>query len=144
MTAFKTLTSRSFLRSVWADKKHQLKNSCFGTDRTTFRYFERYLENQISEIQQRLELGVKPNGLLAIPKEKPAGGYRVICVPTFADRLIQFGLLRLLAPSLGRMGLDNPISFGLAPGVERSVLGARKRACELRISKPWVYKVFIR
>ena len=38
------------------------------------------------------------------------------------------------------MGVDNPVAFGLAPGPERSVLGARKFACSARNERPWVYK----
>jgi hypothetical protein len=38
------------------------------------------------------------------------------------------------------MGVDNSVAFGLAPGSERSVLGARKFACRARNERPWVYK----
>lgn len=41
------------------------------------------------------------------------------------------------------MKLDNAVSYGIAPGPERSVLGARKFACKARDERPWVYKADI-
>lgn len=121
--------------------------SCFGADRVSGVVFERTLHKQLREIQYRLGIGsrnganFKPHGLLAIAKPKENGsGNRIICVPTVADRLLQFSILNQLRPKLGAMGLDNPVAFGLAPGLDRSVLGARKFACSARNERPWVYK----
>lgn len=143
MNSLSTLSSTKFLLAVWNEKKKQLRRSCFGIDRISSSTFERQLNENLKFIQSRLSQNFKPMGLLAIPKEKDSGGLRVICVPTYSDRLIQFGLLKLLKPNLQRMGLDNSVSFGLAPTRERSVLGARHKACALRETRPWVYKADI-
>ena len=143
MNALKSVSSPKMLTAVWHEQKRKLKGSCFGVDRLSSRAFESELFQRIKEIEKRLSGSFEPMGLLAIPKEKPTGGHRVICVPTFSDRLIQFSVLRVLKPRLQRMGLDNSVSFGLAPGLDRSVLGARKQACKFREARPWVYKADI-
>ncbi|MBA4758699.1 reverse transcriptase domain-containing protein [Sphingosinicella sp.] len=106
--------------------------------------FERALDRQLRELRFRVTSGFKPHGLLAFAKPKENGsGNRIICVPTIADRLLQFSILNQLRPRLLAMGMDNPVAFGLAPGSERSVLGARKFACKARNEYPWVYKADI-
>ncbi len=102
--------------------------------------FERNLERELRELRHRAAKDFRPHGLLALLKPKPLGGSRVICVPTFADRLLQFSLLDLLRPKFGGMGLENRVSYGLAPGTDRSVVGARRFACTSRAELPWVYK----
>lgn len=60
-----------------------------------------------------------------------------------SDRLIQFALLRTLKDKLRPMGLDNPVSFGIAEGAARGVQGARRFACNARDEHPYVYKTDI-
>ncbi|MBT2186579.1 reverse transcriptase/maturase family protein [Sphingobium nicotianae] len=84
-----------------------------------------------------------PKGLLAIAKPKPGGGNRIICVPTIADRVLQFALLAEFRESLEKRGLLNPVSFGLIRGANRTVKDARTRALALRTSHGWVYKADI-
>lgn len=140
MNALHTATSTGRIRHAWKSKKAKLLRSCFGVDRVTAGDFERNLDREVRELRHRVETGFKPHGLLAILKPKPAGGSRVICVPTFADRLLQFSLLDQLRPKFASMGVENAVSYGLAPGEANSVVGARKFACAARAKQPWVYK----
>lgn len=134
-------TTSPALRAVWKAERARLTKSCFGPDRISGATFERTLDQQLRELRHRVASGFKPHGLLALAKPKENGtGNRIICVPTVADRLLQFSILKELRPRLRAMRLDNPVAFGLAPGPERSVLGARKFACGARNERPWVYK----
>lgn len=110
----------------------------------TGRSFEKGAPGKISALSGRLRANYSPSGLLAIPKPKDGGnGYRVICVPTVADRLVQFSILAQLKPRLKSAGLDNSVSYGLAPGKAKSVIGARNFACKARVERGWVYKTDI-
>ncbi len=143
MNAFQKSISLQALHRVWKERRAHLRKSCFGIDRISASDFERRLSSELREVQHRVTAGFTPHGLLAILKPKPNGGFRVICVPTFADRLLQFSILEQIRPRLRSMGLDNAVSYGLAPGSDRSVLGARKFACAARADRPWVYKTDI-
>lgn len=141
MNGLETCTSIAALRAVWKAERSRLIKSCFGPDRVSGAAFERTLDRQLRELRHRVSSGFKPNGLLAFAKPRENGnGNRIVCVPSVADRLLQFSILNQLRPRLRAMGLDNPVAFGLAPGSERSVLGARKFACSARNERPWVYK----
>lgn len=140
MNAFETATSTHCLRHAWKSRQVKLRRTCFGLDRVAAGDFERNLDRELRELRHRVGAGFRPHGLLALLKPKPNGGSRVICVPTFADRLLQFSLLDQLRPRFRTMGIENPVSYGLAPGSERSVIGARKFACTAREQLPWVYK----
>ena len=143
MSAFEAATSTAALRAVWKRERGRLRRSCFGVDRVTGTTFEDTLDRQFRELRRRLKSGFRGRGLLALAKPKDSGGYRIICVPTIADRLIQFSLLEQLRPHLKTMGLDNSISYGVARGRDRSVLEARKFACRARDEREWVYKTDI-
>lgn len=131
------------LLEIWNAKQGRLHRSCAGVDRLTGPKFKANLKPNLSALSAQMREGYTPSGLLAIIKPKDTGGERVICVPTIADRLVQFSLLEQIRPRLKRVGLDNPVSFGLAPGKARSVIGARDFACRARRERPWVYKTDI-
>lgn len=143
MSALEEATSIATLRAVWQRERTRLRQSCFGVDRVTGIAFENNLDRQLRELRHRLKSGFRSRGLLALAKPKDSGGFRIICVPTIADRLVQFSLLDHLRPHLKAMGLDNSISYGVAKGRDRSVLGARKFACSARADREWVYKTDI-
>lgn len=141
VSGFERCTSLAALKAAWKAERHRLTTSCFGPDRMSGKSFERTLDRQLRELRYKIKSGYKPDGLLALAKPKENGtGNRIICVPTVADRLLQFTILNELRPRLKAMGLDNPVAFGLAKGSDRSVLGARKFACSARNERPWVYK----
>jgi RNA-directed DNA polymerase len=141
--ALSSASQFSHLLEIWRLKQSRLVRSCSGVDRVTGERFKASLNSNLSTISSRMREGYSPSGLLAIVKPKGTGGERVICVPTIADRIVQFSLLEHFRPRLKRVGLDNPISFGLAPGKARSVIGARDFACKARAERPWVYKTDI-
>jgi RNA-directed DNA polymerase len=66
--------------------------------------------------------------------------FRVICVPTVQDRIIQRSLLNFLEKRYGAR-LANDISYGFVRG--RTVEDAVKKACALRKAHPWVLKTDI-
>lgn len=141
--ALESATQPKALGAVWKSERTRLLKSCFGVNRVSGRAFEQSLGRELREISHRSSREFRPDGLLAIAKPKTAGGNRIICVPTIADRLLQFSLLNQLRPRLKAMKLDNAVSYGIAPGVQRSVLDARKFACRARQEHPWVYKADI-
>ena len=136
-------TGAAELNRVWKAERHRLRRSCFGVNRVTGKSFEGSLARELREIQHRTSGQFRPDGLLALAKPKATGGNRIICVPTIADRLVQFSLLDQLRPRLKAMKLDNSVSYGIAPRVQRSVVDARKFACGARQEHPWVYKADI-
>lgn len=141
--AFQIVSSTESLLAAWRDKRSRLISSCFGVDRLTGRAFDKGAPGRIAALSDRIRIGYKPSGLLAIPKPKDGGGFRVICVPTVADRLVQFSILNQLRPRLKSAGLDNSVSYGLAPTKSKSVIGARNFACAARVERGWVYKTDI-
>lgn len=141
--AFQSVSSVESLLAIWKAKRRRLISSCFGVDRVTGKTFDKGAFGRIAALSDKLSADFKPAGLLAIPKPKEGGGYRVICVPTVLDRLVQFSILEQLRPRLKRAGLDNVVSFGLAPSKARSVIGARNFACAARSERGWVYKTDI-
>lgn len=147
MNAFERSVTAESLSAIWVGKLKKLRRSCFGVDRVSADKFEANRNREIRAIRSRLsgeEAPFKSHGLLALAKKKPdSEKYRIICVPTMSDRLIQFALLRTLKEKLRPMGLDNPVSYGIAEGAARGVKGARTFACEARDAHPYVYKTDI-
>jgi hypothetical protein len=140
---FERATSFAELQSVFKQERGRLRRSCFGVDRVSGQAFANDLQSHIRRLRERIERGFVPDGLLAIPKLKLSGGHRIICVPTVADRVLQFSLLGELRPRLKAMKLDNQVSYGIAPGQHRSVEAARDFACGTRQRHRWVYKADI-
>lgn len=70
---------------------------------------------------------------------KPDGKYRVICVPSVADRVVQRAILRAIGKKQAWM--QNAVSYGFVAdgGVER----AASKAVQYRKTKPWVFKTDI-
>jgi RNA-directed DNA polymerase len=134
---------RSNLDLAWQFHRRQLLRSCFGVDRQTGTEFRERFDYEIYRLRQRAFGAFKPSGLLAIAKPKPTGRYRILCVPTIADRFLQFSVLAELRPKLEKRGLLNGISYGLVRGAKKGVREARQRALQLRTAYPWVYKADI-
>lgn len=141
--ALETSLTRSNLELAWRFHKRQLLRSCFGVDRQTGREFRERFDYEVYRLRERAFGAFKPSGLLAIAKPKPTGGNRILCVPTIADRFLQFAVLAELRPKLEKRGLLNGISYGLVRGAKKGVREARERALHLRAKYPWVYKADI-
>jgi RNA-directed DNA polymerase len=72
--------------------------------------------------------------------KKPSGKFRVICVPTVRDRIVQRSLLHYLGTKYENK-IANQISFGFIP--KKGVSKAVEQACNLRKDSPWVFKTDI-
>lgn len=138
-----TALTRQNLEIVWRYEKRRLLRSSYGVDRQTGHDFQDQLHLEFKRLRDRTAGAFAPRGLLAIAKPKPNGGNRIICVPTIADRLLQFAVLAEFRGSLEKRGLLNPISYGLIRSANRTVRDARIRAISLRRARPWVYKADI-
>jgi len=88
----------------------------------------------------RSPAGYAFSALRAIPIPKDNGKYRIICVPTVRDRIVQRAVNFYLAKD-DKCGLANDVSYGFIPN--RSVKKAVARARDLRRDKNWVYKTDI-
>jgi retron-type reverse transcriptase len=133
--------SKVNLDIVWRYEKARLLKSCYGLDRKSGQDFQENLAFELFNLRQKVKGSFKPKGLLAIAQPKPDNkGNRIICVPTIADRLLQFALLNELRPSLAKRGLLNSVSYGLMRGSNRTVQDAREKGLQFRRTLPWVYK----
>ncbi len=71
---------------------------------------------------------------------KTSGKFRLICVPTVNDRIVQRATLNFLTAKYGAR-LANQISYGFIKG--RTVYDAAERACRLREKHGWAFKTDI-
>ena len=71
---------------------------------------------------------------------KPNGKFRLICVPTIEDRIVQRALLLVLNQYYHKK-FDNGISYGFIS--QKTVKDAALQACMLRKTHQWVYKTDI-
>jgi RNA-directed DNA polymerase len=85
----------------------------------------------------RSQGGYQYSMLRAVPIPKEHGKFRIICIPTVRDRIVQRSVNAYLAKG-DRCKLANEVSYGFIPN--RSVEKAVKRAAELRRDNKWVYK----
>lgn len=142
--ALQQIFAPSELNIVWDLERRRLKSSCFGIDRVSGAQFDAERAWRIPSLRsRRLASNFTPQPLLAIARPKPSGGFRIICIPTIEDRLIQFSILYRIKDSLKKRGLLNDVSYGLVAGAQRTVQDARKKASLLRDGANWVYKADI-
>jgi RNA-directed DNA polymerase len=142
-SALVSVSSYDSLSLAWEARKSRLLSSCFGADRVSGKNYQKTLKSNLRELSQRLNSDFQPDGLLAFPKPKDGGGFRIICVPTIRDRIVQESLLQQLRPRFKASKIDNEVSYGLASGKSRSLIGARNFACAARNEHQWVYKTDI-
>jgi len=147
MTAstFHRLTTLSNLRSTW-DKywplvRHQ---RTAGVDGITPLKFRRNSERYLELIYRDLRSGYSFLDLRGHPIPKTDGkSYRMICVPTVRDRIVQRVFTKHLTEKADALGIINEVSFGFIPtigGRKRGVQAARDRALDLRRTHRWAYK----
>ncbi len=124
--------------------------SARGVDGETAYKFKGRLQTNFQEIRQQLvEDTYKFNKLRAFPVEKKPGKYRIICIPTIRDRLVQRLILRTLTWDSKRgkerdcLQTQTKISYGVRKGKEQSVHGAIKAAIKYRNQYGWVIKTDI-
>ena len=135
------------LKAVWdASGDARGRRRAAGLDNVHAEDFARNLHDRFVEIRRELIDGqYKFSDLRAIAFRKPnSEKYRIICVPTVRDRLVQRVLVKhFLSKDVDRLGIKNSVSYGFIPGADRGVAGAVKDACKLRSRMPWAFKTDI-
>lgn len=130
----------SHLHEIWETRRQNLTRSCSGVDRISGEDFSKNLRYSLASTRERALKNYKPQGLLTVLTPKSAGGFRVICVPTISDRIVQFALQKEISPTLKEKGLLNEVSYGIVSKSNRTVQDARTAAIKMRSASPWVYK----
>lgn len=129
-TAWKAMYARTSVRS----------RSGFGIDRLSVAQFKETDLDRIPHLSKNIRNGAFSfNNLTAKLIPKSDGKYRVICIPTVKDRVVQ----RALTKTLYEYGytLENSVNHGFVKG--RSVKTAINKSIMLRNKYPWVFKVDI-
>lgn len=144
MSALDSIASKSALSAAWTDvvrrKRHSPSFSRIGLNGESLYSFERYLERNIADVSSRLRsksFGFSELEPTFVPKNSTE--YRLISIPTVADRVVQRAILNFLRPRNGWMA--NGISYGFVPDL--SVEDAITKALQLRDRKSWVFKTDI-
>jgi len=144
VSAFRRLVTDEALNRVWQGFwKKAAKQTSAGIDGVTPSAFQVDLQTNLRRLRRDLEGGYRFSDLRGNAIAKPDGSFRIICVPTVRDRLVQ----RLIASHLNshqdRLGIVNSVSFGFVrptAGQKRGVAAARDRAIQLRGKHNWAYK----
>ena len=144
-TALRRVSSRESLERAWGtllSRSTVRSRKSSGIDDETLTDFNRdppagcrRLSEQVRATGAYRFSSLRPH---LIPKS--GNKYRVICVPTVRDRIVQRAVSEFLATD-DRCGLANDVSFGFIPN--RSVKKAAQRARCLRCNQPWAYKTDI-
>ncbi|MEJ0018479.1 MAG: reverse transcriptase domain-containing protein [Acetobacteraceae bacterium] len=146
-TALDRLISVANLREVWKEYKPRAAGSAAGIDGVTPRQFDDNLTQWIARIQEEVRKGYVFSALrgVSVPKKDPTK-FRIICVPTIKDRVVQRALLRAIEGKATRLRIANDVSFGFVkdtPGTKRGAAAARAVAIRHRQAKPWAFKADI-
>ena len=146
-TALDRLISVANLRDVWKEYRPRAKGSAQGVDGITPKQFDENLTQRIALIRAEVADGYTFSPLrgVSVPKKDPTK-FRMICVPTIQDRVVQRALLRVIESKASRLRIANDVSFGFVkdtPGAKRGTAAARAAAIRHRQAKPWVFKADI-
>jgi len=146
-TALDRLISVANLRDVWKEYKPRAKGSAPGVDGITPKQFDDNLMQRIALIRAEVVDGYTFSALrgVSVPKKDPTK-FRMICVPTIQDRVVQRALLRVIEGKATRLRITNDVSFGFVkdtPDTKRGTTAARAAAIRHRQAKPWVFKADI-
>ena len=144
-TAIQHISSLTALSNAWkvldSHARGRARNGS-GVDNESINAFaantDRNLRTIQSELHDTLPYSFQLLRPILIPKTN--GKYRVICIPTVRDRIVQRALINYLSAG-DRCHLANKVSYGFIP--ERGVRKAINRAKNLRRKKAWAYKTDI-
>ena len=147
VTARERLFAASNIRQVWKDVWRRVKHSSPGVDGITPQQFNDDLTTRIRFIRSEIKEGYSFSPLRGVkaPKKDPTK-FRIICVPTIQDRLVQRVLLQALEQRATLLGIANDVSFGFVKDTgttKRGTSGARVAAIRHRQAKPWAFKTDI-
>ncbi|MGB8285112.1 MAG: reverse transcriptase domain-containing protein [Candidatus Aquirickettsiella gammari] len=127
------------LKYIWK-YSGESDNKAAGYDGKTPKIFRDNLDNQICTISEKLysaHYRFKPLRAQLIPKSN--GKYRIICIPTVRDRLVQRLILYLLT-NPDQFKISNNVSYGTK---ENGVQAAINEAVKNRNKSPWIIKTDI-
>jgi RNA-directed DNA polymerase len=127
------------LRAAWLDSKDASgRGRSAGIDRMTPEQFRSRLDENLHSVQRRLlSANFRFAALRPVLIPKSGGKFRVICVPTVADRLIQRLLLNYVVTG-DKLKVKNPVSYGFRKGygVQKALVTAKR----IRSGHKWVLK----
>ena len=146
-TACSRLMTARNLHETWKANWHRVKNSTAGVDGITPKQFDEALQANIRLIRDDIRSGYNYSDLRGVraPKKDPSK-FRIICVPTVRDRLVQRVLLESIEKKATKLGIANDVSFGFvkdSPTGKRGTTAARAAAIRHRQNKGWVFKTDI-
>lgn len=147
VAARERLFAAANVRQVWKDVWRRVKHSTPGVDGITPQQFNDDLTTRIRFIRSEIREGYSFSSLRGVraPKKDPTK-FRIICVPTIQDRLVQRVLLQALEQKAAVLGIANDVSFGFVRDTgltKRGTSGARAAAIRHRQAKPWAFKTDI-
>ena len=133
------IVSLSALRGAWRDSKDSSpRRRSAGVDRITPAQFRVNLDENLKRLRARLlQPGFESRPLKPVLIPKTGNRFRVICVPTVEDRLVQRTLLRYLVAG-DKLKIKTPVSYGFVEG--RGIHTALNVAKKIRNRHPWVLK----
>ena len=133
------------LRSTWLNSKDSRgQGGAPGIDGITATSFGSNLAKNVDRIVSELSLGefhfakLRPS-----PIPKGEGKFRIICVPTIRDRLVQRTILHYLTYEKDLLGVLSPNSFGVIKGKEQGTHRAIETAIKRRQKNSFVLKTDI-
>ncbi|AWV20025.1 Reverse transcriptase (plasmid) [Roseomonas mucosa] len=146
-TARDQLSSIKNLQAVWKAYWPRVRNSTAGVDGILPRTFNDNLTRNLSLIRTEINEGYIYAALrgVRVPKKDPSK-FRIICVPTVQDRLVQRALLQAIEQRAIKLGIANDVSFGFvkdSADVKRGAVAARNVAVSHRQRRPWAFKTDI-
>ena len=113
-----------------------------GIDSETLEGFQRSMDSNLARIGAQLasKCSYRFSCLRAHTIPKDDKKFRIICVPTVRDRLVQRSILDFLSTG-DKCGIVNNVSYGFVR--KRGVRAAANQAREHRNRYPWAYKTDI-
>lgn len=143
-TALERLISVRNLQLICDEYRTKAKGSGAGIDGVRPERFYQDIPGQIAQIRDKVRDGYHFSKLrgVAIPK-KEANKFRIICVPTLQDRIVQKAILYEIKGRAARLGIANDASFGFVestPERKQGVGAALDAAVKSRRERPWVFK----
>ena len=146
-TALDQLRSIKNLQNIWKVYRQRAIRSAAGIDGLTPKQLDENLSINLSLIRAKLGEGYTYSRLrgVCVPKQDP-NKFRVICVPTIHDRIVQRAVLQVIETKSERLRIANDVSFGFVkdtPGRKRGVPAARAAAISHRHKRNWGFKADI-
>lgn len=139
--------SESFLKHIWKESKDSKGAGAVpGIDGVNPKEFKNLINFYLPTIVQKLRTAnysFSPLRPIPISKGQGSNKYRIICVPTVEDRLVQRAIKEILEKNSKVKRIKSSISYGVHSGREWSTWAALKEASRIRSNKRWVFKTDI-